>query len=552
MNTLLKNKWLQLCGGLLIVIFIYYFPFRLLHYNLDSLYDEGFLFQSIQAASNGFVDGMSLWPNITISLLPHNTIEHIYSLRVVHFLLNIVSLVVFLLSSSFFLYKKGKMVAMSDFIIYMIGCTCLFSLSASGIVICYNQWQQLWLISIISLFLLQCVVTQKVKYLCWILIGGFSTWSFFTILPSAVLVCFSIYLLLVFSNKRYYKLVSLACVCTGVAASVIIIHYCVLPIDVILTSMIEAANRVTTLNRGYDPLSFVTKILLYFRDYGLQLCMLLGGTLVSALLYKYINKYLAVFVWLCFVLCVSQYAIKPPYCFSTLCTLPIVCIWIYKIKENVISYTELIVHKCNYIVLFLFFAPLLCTIGTNVYLGNRMIIYIGIWNVLLWWIDNYGYTIWKKMFLCICLVFGLAPIVIQYFDAYQKQKCTIENSVVDGIYISDKYANFIERVDSILTTYNYQPYDTIWCTQQDLMTVSIMNGLPYGLYFQPMDFMARVDSLQMAPPYLFINDFDIQVAGHLFTGWKINEDYDVYYFDSPETIPTSYSTNRYLYCRKKK
>lgn len=84
------------------------------------------------------------------------------------------------------------------------------------------------------------------------------------------------------------------------------------------------------------------------------------------------------------------------------------------------------------------------------------------------------------------------------------------------------------------------------------MTVSIMNGLPYGLYFQPMDFMARVDSLQMAPPYLFINDFDIQVAGHQFTSWKINEDYDVYYFDSPETIPTSYSTNRYLYCRKKK
>lgn len=543
-----NSIWLIVCGVLAVLV-IYALPALLLPYNLDSLNDEGFLFLNLRRAMSGGVSGGSQWASLSAAFLPECATNNIFALRVVGYLMNLVVCLFFSVCAIVFMRANGKLQSASTTVAFVFSSTLLFAQCANDLVAAYNQWQTLWLVSAISVFLLQEAVELNKRPICFFAVGFLLMMAFFTVLPSAIMVGGALCVLTLIKNWQspkslllYYLLLAL-----GAGLSVLVVHFFVAPINEIMAAMTETAQTITKLNRGYDPLSFATKILLYFRDYIMQMCMMLGASAVSYVLYKKGCKWSAAILLMVLLLVFWKYQTKPVFSFSTVCTLPIVWIVIQSTMVDGFHVGDFLRSYNSYLYMFLFFAPLLCIIGTNVYLGARMEYYIGIWTVLLFAIDKPELTPNKLALLMICLTMSFLPKAHDYHCARKTQSCNSNSPVLRHMYITPRYADYLDCVHEILMSRGYQKGDTIWSTQLDMMVLAAEEATPEGLYFQPMDFVSRRNIGSVAPRFLFINDFDIQIAGDVLFQWGLAEDYDIHHFESPENKKTDYPTDRYLY-----
>ena len=85
------------------------------------------------------------------------------------------------------------------------------------------------------------------------------------------------------------------------------------------------------------------------------------------------------------------------------------------------------------------------------------------------------------------------------------------------------------------------------------MTNCYLGARSYANYFQPMDFVANPSNGNGIPDFLFLCDFDEDIAGETLKtmNWGWPDDFDVFDVGTPEIVDTGYPTTRKLYCRKK-
>jgi len=152
----------------IIILVLYIYQFLKIDVNLDSIFDEGFIFLKQQTTGINSVDKGSLFPIIINKLLGIHITSNLLYLRYTRNVFHLLSVILFSVTSGWYLYKKGILDSLEkrvhySFIIFLLG-----YLIIGGIVISYDTLQEFFLIIIIGSFLVATVTTKRKSffYLC--------------------------------------------------------------------------------------------------------------------------------------------------------------------------------------------------------------------------------------------------------------------------------------------------------------------------------------------------------------------------------------------------
>lgn len=517
---------------------------------IDSLYDEGYLWLCVQKAMNGEVFGVSLWANIISVIFGERICGSILSLRIVNVILSIVSAV------SFWLITRPKVAkgGLSS-VAYLVSILLILS-PMGGIMVCYNGISRFMLLMACAASFRLFSDDNKLNGLWAVMIGFSLMVAFFSILPSAIMVGGAVGVLLFIKywkeRRRIWKYLGMLLL--GAVVALVIIHFFVADLKTVYVSMTQAAHSITKLNRGYDPMSFCVKILLFFRDCSLCLLTSIGIVVVSAFLKRNDYSWLASLFYIVAFLLYWHYQEKPMLTLgmqmSILWLQPMISLCFDKqlpIMKQLLSF-DFIMN------LFLCFFPILAIIGTNLSLGLKLEWFILPWALLMWRLGvGEGSCAFRREMLFVC------SIVVLLGYVHQIKTINTANAVVDkgpliGMRLSPTQENHFKKVDGILEEYQYQRgKSVVFSTQLSMMTLCYFESVPVGLYFQPMDFLAHADESLPVPDYLFLCEFDTIIAKEKLKEmpWGWPGEFDVYEVGSPDDAnQTDYPIERSLYCRR--
>ena len=522
-----------------------------LRYNVDSVYDEGFLFNSIQETYSGKISGMTQYKNIITSFLPYEICNSIYFLRVSRLILTILTAIIFYLITAPIFFKKYK-----KSIGYFVLCLFFVTPVLDGIVLSYNGLAQFFLSIIIGLAFYVYNKETILSYVATFFIGVLLIFSVFTILPSALLLGFCIVCLFIYrfwSNRNLLiKYILFASI--GIITGLLLMHFFVYDLESIFSAMQKTASSVTTLNRGYDPLSFLIKIVLFLRDWAFCVFMVIGVLCISDIFRK--NKYYVVssLIFIVSILLYLHYQEKPRVTYSMfLIFLFIVCIY-DRIFTNEINIKNVLNFDCIFNV-FLIISPIILSIGTNVYLGGKMSYFLLPWAILLYrvgWKSNLiNYRMELSIIFLLISLISLKDIDNKFTNDVEK----VERGPLKEMFLTSKQSSHFRLCSDIVSKYNFKPKESvIYGTQLSAMTICYLEAVNCANYFQPMDFLdkAKNDSLKQ-PDFIFLCKYDKDISGDAIkeTNWGWPEEFDEYYVGTPENQNYGYPTERWLYCRKK-
>lgn len=518
-------------------------------FNIDSIYDEGFHYLFLQDALNGTINGISQWANILVTLLPSSICTSVLALRIIGLCLPICTSIVF------FLLTQQIAVSTKEKIIYFIMVFFLIIPSVGGIMMCYNEISQcLLIISCATLYRL-CYNTNRISNSIWaVLTGLLLSLSLFSILPSAVTLggC-SIFLICLRYWKKWRDLVLyLLCGIIGISIAFFLVHLFVADLYDIIQGMTATAQTITTVNRGYDLISFILKILLFIRDFAFCTFVILGIYTIGNVIAQW-SKILAIIMFIISILLYHHYQIKPQVSISMIMTsLWIIPIIYHKRIETNLSIRNILNFEKSFTI-FLICYPLLASIGTNVYIGGKMSYFLIPWVLLLWRIDFVNSNSLSRNGGLIAISIILMSSAYSSFKTIDYSKKRVEYGGFKGLYMTDAQEIHFCRVDSILSLYNFRRNESVvYTTQLSMVTIAYMEGVPCGVFFQPTDFVCHASEIKCAPDFLFMCKYDETVVGETLThmNWGWPDEFDKYNIGTPETIDVGYSTERWLYCRK--
>lgn len=520
----------------------------------DSLYDEGFLFLNLQEAAKGNVGGMTQWTNIIYAILGPKICSTILNLRIVRLCLTLLTALLFWFITSPILCQSKKTKFQYLLLVFFFTIP-----TTGGIVISYNGIAQFCLI--LSIAFLIVIVQQKTNQSLWrsFVVGVLLVFSLFAILPSAIIITLCIISCVLIRYARLEKkhcLYILGALLGGCFVGLFLVNCFIADLSVVFDAMKKTASNVTTLNRGYDPASFVVKLMLFLRDVLLCICVSLGIYRIALSIKAGGHRLIASIF---FIFCMVVYGIyqqKPQITISMLYLSFLIVPYIIGDTDNDnIKINDLLTFD-NILLLFLLFTPLLCSFGTNVYLGGKMSYFMIPWSFVAWkeWNNKQGIPFQFESVVGVSIL-----LLIPFVKEAQKNVDNIMDAPVEegplaGMSLTVDQHDHFELVDSILQQYDYDKRKSyIFTTQLSTMTVCYLDGLSCGHFFQPMDFLAygQKDKLPI-PDFLFLCQYDLDVAGEEIHSmpWGWPEEFDVYMIGTPEA-ETRYPTERKLYCRKR-
>lgn len=521
-----------------------------LHYNVDSIYDEGFLFLSQRSACAGAINGMSLGPNIIAATLGDACCSTIFNLRLVGLIVELLSAVIFfLLTYNLFCSRRSQTIG------YLIICLLFVVPSLGGVVVCANELAKLFLCTTTALGIRVLLTDDWHWNTIWcVLIGVSGTLGVFCILPSAILLLICLFILLLIKNWKQWTIITkyVLLVLFGFGVGLLIVHCFVADLSLVFHEMAKVATTVTTLQRGYDPLSFLIKFILFVRDWALCCVVILGCVYVSDKISSFSTKWIANIFFIVILLIYVEYQIKPQI------TTPMVMsvMWLILLyNDSKICDRKSVLNFDMWLNLFLIFSPVILSIGTNTYLGGKMAHFMLPWAILLcrlgWNKDNVPLRMIVSVFVVVLLSYHSLPNTIASINS---QTYEVKQGILKNMYLTEQQKKHFDLCDSIMAQYNFQPAKSvIYSTQLGMMTVCYLGGVNCANYFQPMDFVtyARNDKLSR-PDFMFLSDYDLDISGKELEqiGWGWPDEFDVYDVGTPETIEVGYPTTRKLYCRK--
>jgi len=546
-----------------LILLLYAYKLFKINTNLDSLYDEGHLLIRLWQVRHGIIhEGISQWPVMIYKLFGETFSSDILLLRWIASVWQIISLVLFSCLSLVYLKRKQLIRSRKEKIMFINLVFLLGYLCFQTLIIHYNQLQASFMMLIIACFLLAETERKKTTIaILYFSIGVLSLFALFTILPSGAVVLFFILLFTWIRNRSDIKasVLSTISLITGMFTALLFYHFFILDLQIVYANMQETAAVITTLNRGYDPLSFLHKMLVYLKDFYITLILLLGLFSLSMLMRKKVKDTVVLIFFFLSVLIFGIYQIKPMLMQTTLLAFPLVILMLYH------SYTDKAIFSIKgLILLFLLFFPLLSSFGTNVYYGEKMLWFLVPWSILFFeLISHHAFKDrYKKernylwlMFFCFVVY---EPVHVIYSDVKRNQEIYVFNSEepISRIQLTKQQKAYFDKVYSILKSYNYIPrHDVIFATQLDHMTIYAMDAVPCATYHQPMDFLKDSNKKTLkCPDFIFLTEFDLSLMTDSLEvlPWGFPQEYDKYYVGTPEVIKTPYPTKRWLYCRKGK
>jgi len=535
------------------VFFLYAFNFYQLDKSLYTIYDEGYFYLTIWKVKNGIQNiGVSQWPYFINSIFNDEITSDILYLRYIGYFTGVFSIISFAII--ILLYLKNELQP-KEKILYLIVVTLMGYFSLGGIIISFNQIQEFLLLMMIGFFLLS-VKYSKYSYWFWGFIGFFSFLSLLIIFPSGLIITIGLFILQLlrgFDNKKIYFTIILFFV--GFFISVVNIHFFVVDIITIKENIIDGAINIMGSDRGYNPMSHITRLLFFFRDFFIDICLLIGAYGISLLIKIYTKKWVSEMFFLISILIFTFYQKQPVMYFSSLLAFPILLFAIIQIY-NKISF-RLIFTSEILILLFLFITPILSAIGTNTALSIKMVAFILPWSVLyikIWKAQKYKFVDLKFLILIILIVSVVVPFKNVIFENEKLYKFTDEKPI-SNMKLNRIQKEYFDRVYSILLDYQYRPQkDIIFATTFDHMTICAMDAVPSETFQLPNDFLVFKNKKKIKrPDFIFLNNYDYEMMSDSLAklNWGFPQNYEKYYVGTPDP-DAIWKSERWLYCRKSK
>lgn len=543
-----------------IVVFIYIFRLLMVNRGFNTLYDEAFFLLALQDAKLGVIDGATQWNLLAVKLLPFVNLSSKANTYIVNIVISLIMAALMAVATSYIHIKKyGEQNRLR------IGtCYFLVSMTVSLLFLYYNQeftyvsLQALLFVLSMNLFIygIYCDSIWKQRLLV-LALGAVAIWPFFVILPSGLCMLFCWPLLLIVLEWKNWRKIAFCLLfyIIGVVFGLVVFHFCIVDLTIVFEKMRATASHITSSVRGYDPLSFIKNIVVFIRDFVLVFVVVYGAWCVWNRM-EFGGRFkmvLSVGLFLLLVMLIYLFQEKALYTSSMLCMAiaAIPLFLVITIKRNSIDYKKAIYA------FFLFAFPLIASLGTNLYLGQRVGCFVFSWIILYVELYDEIKPSLRKNGVLLLSVYGVIIIAqLALFRTWGHNDNVFhlkhENTPMSDLYLNSNQVGYFDKVIDICEKYNYSPDSSVvFGFNEDLATMYALGAririAPYGLE----DFLFDDTYLQTPQPdFIFIpKRWFNEVNESKNRNWEWN-DYDVYEVGTPDPFDY-FDTNKKLYCKKK-
>lgn len=527
---------------LLVVVTI--LRFYTINIGFCTAWDESYFLIKLREAYEGsFITGKSQWNLLVIHWFPYLDLTNPIHSRIAIYLCELFGTIITSLTC---LYVFGK----QNFLKYLTISYLLFlqiETTYAGECLNYVPMQALLLDTSLCGIILYMHSNKKLQLLWTFLIGLELGLAFFVIIPSCILTlaCIGILMLV---KKDWISILSLS---IGLVFAILYIHIFVCPIQEIYHAMQFTATYFTKSGYRYSPLDIIVQLGLLSRD-GLICLFVCAGI-------NYLSKKIAVFQpWIAAIFmplaffAYYHYQLQPQTSISL-----IICSCIFVLSlENVKSLgKDLITEKNLYFTLLVIF-PLIGSIGTNTYIGSRMICFSIAWFFLL--LENmtsYKQHIFKSPFIitiCTLLLLQIVPSVLNKFQSNNKY-FKKGNTAFAQLSITDDQFKYLNNVIEIMNEHGYAPDSSVvFTTEYDWSTVYAIDAKLSSNFYQKKNFLFFPKENMLKPDFIFMCEWDKMEIGQELKKmpWGWPQDFDSVFVGSPEGKDFPWDADRWLYIRK--
>jgi hypothetical protein len=551
MKEILKRDWPY---AILIVVLVVLsvLSVGLLRFGFFTAYDEAYFLLKLQEAYDmSCITGKSQWNLIAIHWFPYLDLTSKVNSFLASNILSWFTILVMTITCCA-IYDKGR--ALRYFALIFLF---YFAVETDGLSYISMQMAVLcW--ALCSFMLFQHCQKKWEKCLFAGLCGFCLGLSCFIIIPAAILVLASIaFLIMVLYWKQKREMfLFLGSGIVGMFLTMAYMHFCVCDLGQIINAMSFAANYITKSGYGYDGMSFFVQYGLFFKDCLFALLAFVGSYYLSKL---FKSNYFGTVAYVLILVVYSHFQKEPvvtnAMLLSSVAIIPLLC------SDSASFSGKTLLLPKTWVYLFLLVFPLLASFGTNTSIGVRISCFVVSWLFIWFDIEQENSMQDKSRVMigaAILYLIPLASVVRDYQNRDDSFHFTRGNKYFAEIALTEKQADYFNRVYDILEDYNYQPkQSTILTACYDYCCLYAFDAVNAANYHQSQNFRFFPKEKMIEPDFIFICKLDSIVMGKdlLEMPWGWPEDYDEYYVGTPEPDDAPWLIypkleKRKLYCRK--
>lgn len=527
----------------------------LFDYGFVTAWDESYFLVKCQEAYIGdFVTGKSLWNYIAIKWFPYLDLTSKTEACLASWLLEMSAAIVGCIAC---MIIYGRKAFFKSFSLNYLFCF-LWGETFAGDVLNYVPLQAFLTYTIVYsgvLFFLCGDRFNKIINTLLLLVLGFSLGlGLFVILPSTILLCLcTAFAVAFFGPSKKSSVCYLLVIACGGLLALLYIHLCICDLRRVVDAMAFTANYITKVGYGYSPLSFIVQIGLFIKDYIFVILFYLGAFLCCEKISSFIPppskkapRFIyrwSTLVYIVLVLILYRYAIKPQASPAMILSSVLMIPFVFQEERKDFRY---------YVTgLFIFCFPVIAAIGTNTYLGSRMLCFVAPWVIYLM-----RYKVPKMVLFSSVLILLISPLisytsnVLTRDDSHHFTKGLASFSTVS---ITAEQESYFEKVYDIIMQYGYRPHkSTFFTSEYDYATAYILEAKLATNFYQKKNFLL-IDRTQIErPDFIFLSEWDKATFEKEMKelSWGYPESYDEYYVGTPEAPDFQWDSNRWLYCLK--
>lgn len=535
----------QLLYWLLLILLVAITVVRLttLDVGFCTAWDEAYFLIKLREAYEGsIITGKSQWNLLAIHWFPYLDLTNPIHSRISIYLCEFFGTILTTLTCVYAFGKRNilKYITLSYLLFLQIDTT------YAGDSLNYVPMQALLLAIALCGVILYKHTKPKLRMLWMIPTGTALGLAIFVIMPSSVLLIGAICLLILIDKD--WK--SIPMLLLGIFIAVLYVHIFVCNLFQIYEAMQFTAAYFTKSGYRYSPTDMLIQLGLLARDGLLCLLVCFGICFLSKTISRYSSWIIATLCMLLSFLAYTHYQTKP----QTSISLIILSIIVY---INIIASTSRMTRgKLNLYSVFLILFPLVASIGTNTYLGNRMICFAIAWMFLLLENQNvYRVSMDRLPFiaiLCILLLLKIVPSsekLIPNRDAH----FTRGNPNFAQLALTNDQVDYLDNVLDILNAQGYTPDSSIVFTSEyDWSTIYAIDAKLSSNFHQKRNFLYFPKEEMLKPDFIFLCEWDKMEIGEALheMPWGWPQEFDSIFVGSPEGKDFPWDADRWLYYRK--
>ena len=550
MKELIRREWLYLLMiiGLAVLTFMQVSTFR---FGFFTAYDEAYFLLKLQEAYDmSCITGKSQWNLIAVHWFPFwDLTSKFYNSLAASILMWFSTILVTI--TSCVLFDKKRVVKY-----FALSWLFLFGLGDSMQYVSMQTTVLTWALCAFMLFYKSEIPWKKALFaiLCGICLG----FSLFIIIPAALvlLACVALVILISYWGNWQKAALYIGSGIIGVLLTCIYMHVVVCSLNDILDAMLFTATYIGKSGYHYDGASFVLQYGLFFRDCLFVILAFVGAYWLSK---RIDNKWLGGIAYVAMILVYTHYQVKPlisPSMFAmSIPLIPFLFGDLQNFKWSDLKKAE------TWFYLFIFAYPLLASFGTNTALSGRIHCFVSAW-LFLWFEYEYKHPRedYRRVYAAVLLLFiiPLSETYKAYMNRDDSHHFTRGNKYFAEIALTEKQADYFNKVYDILEDYNYQPKQSAVLTAcYDYCCLYAFDAVNAANYHQVQNFPYFPKEKMIEPDFIFLCKWDSIVMAKDLEAmpWGWPGEFDKYYVGTPEPNGAPWANHpeletRHLYCRK--